>query len=55
LRELGETRFPNDLEDYCINFESLAHEVATNAITATRTIKEWVLWISLDNVLNVID
>jgi hypothetical protein len=42
LRALGEARFPDDLEAYCINFESLAREVAANAIAATATIKERV-------------
>jgi hypothetical protein len=42
LRQLGESGFPNDLEEYCVNFESLAEEIATKAITATRAVKESV-------------
>jgi hypothetical protein len=42
LRLLGEAGFPDDLEDYCANFEALAKEIATKAIMATRTVKESV-------------
>jgi hypothetical protein len=42
MRQLGETRFPDDLEAYCIEFELLAREVAASAIAATAIIEERV-------------
>lgn len=42
LRESGETRFPNDLEEYCHRFESQARDIAGKAIAATAEIEESV-------------
>ena len=42
LRSLGETRYPDDLQVYCREFESQAREIATAAVAATAAIKERV-------------
>lgn len=42
LRSLGETRYPNDLEAYCIAFEKQAREIASQALASTAALKERV-------------
>lgn len=42
LRQLGETRFPDELEAYGTRFESQAREIASQAVAATSAIKERV-------------
>ena len=42
LRELGEKRFPDDLEEYCTRFSQQTSEIAKQAVTATSKIQEQV-------------
>ena len=42
LRKLGETRFPDDLEEYCIRFSLQTSEIAKQAVAATTDIQEQV-------------
>jgi|SRR5579859_969727 len=42
LRQLGDTRFPDDLQKYSVNFELLARKVAAKALASTRRFKESV-------------
>lgn len=42
LRMLGETQFPDDLEEYCASFSRQARKIAIKAIAATSDVSEQV-------------
>lgn len=42
LRALGETRYPDDLQIYCVAFAIQAHEIAAVAVASTATLRERV-------------
>lgn len=42
LRDLGETKYPDDLAEYSMRFEAQAIEIARRAVAATKEMKEQV-------------